>query len=195
MNHQHDSTDPPSKLAARLTLLNDNLQALGERLKASIATLVSETIAETVRDAIRCLLRIRVADTPSPSHRDYRDYRERCYPHAYREPGDDSWSEDERRWSEAEQCPWKQRRAAERNDSPPRWGNALSAAVQTALWFAKQQPRRRPMLTTLAVTFAAGLTAFVAGPVCAAGAGVLASVASLVLTADATKSAAELAAG
>jgi hypothetical protein len=71
----------------------------------------------------------------------------------------------------------------------------MSAALQTALWFVKQQPRRRPLLTTLAVTLAAGITAFVAGPVFAAGAGVLASVASLVLTADASKSAAELAAG
>ena len=57
------------------------------------------------------------------------------------------------------------------------------------------EPRRRPVLTTLAVTLAAGVTGFVAGPVLAAGAGVLASVAGLVFTADASKSAAALAAG
>jgi hypothetical protein len=67
--------------------------------------------------------------------------------------------------------------------------------LQAALWFLKRQPRRRPVLTTLAVTLAAGVTGFVAGPVLAAGAGVLASVAGLLLTADAYQSAAELSAG
>ena len=63
------------------------------------------------------------------------------------------------------------------------------------LWFLRRQPRRRPVLATLAVTLVAGVAGFVAGPALAAGAGVLASVAGLLLTADASKSAAELAAG
>jgi hypothetical protein len=71
----------------------------------------------------------------------------------------------------------------------------VGAALQAALWFVKRQPRRRPVLTSLAVTVAAGVTGFLAGPALAAGAGVLASVAGLVFTADAAKSAAELAAG
>jgi hypothetical protein len=45
------------------------------------------------------------------------------------------------------------------------------------------------------VTLAAGATAYVAGPTLAAGAGILASVASLLLTADAARSAVQLAAG
>jgi hypothetical protein len=67
--------------------------------------------------------------------------------------------------------------------------------LQAGLWFLKRYPRQRPFLTTVCVTLAAGVTGFVAGPVFAAGAGVLASVAGLMLTAEASKSAAELASG
>jgi hypothetical protein len=51
------------------------------------------------------------------------------------------------------------------------------------------------VLTTLAVALAAGITGFVAGPALAAGAGVLASVAGLMFTANASQSAAEIASG
>ena len=44
---------------------------------------------------------------------------------------------------------------------------------------------RRPVLTAVVVAVAAGITALLAGPAVGAGAGVLASTASLLLTADA----------
>jgi hypothetical protein len=87
--------DPPRTLAERLRQLNDNLKALGERLKSSIASVIGSTIAEAVKT----------------------------------------------------------------------------------------------------VTLAVGATAYVAGPTLAAWAGILASVASLLLTADAARSAVQLAGG
>jgi hypothetical protein len=56
MNHYYGSPDPPRTLAERLSRLNDNLQALGERLKASIAGLLGDAIADAVRDSVRSLL-------------------------------------------------------------------------------------------------------------------------------------------
>jgi hypothetical protein len=47
----------------------------------------------------------------------------------------------------------------------------------------------------VAVGLAAGVTGYVAGPALAAGVGVLASLASLLLTADATRSAARILSG
>jgi hypothetical protein len=187
MNHYYGSPDPPRTLAERLERLNDNLRSLGERLKASIAGVVGDAIADAVRDAVRGLLGSR--ETPADS------YRDNHAPGHYRDREDDPWGEEDRRWEDEEVYTPARKTTATRNGAAGRWRGAMSAALQAALWFLKQQPRRRPILTTLAVTLAAGVTGFIAGPILAAGAGVLASVAGLLLTADASKSAAELAAG
>jgi hypothetical protein len=50
-------------------------------------------------------------------------------------------------------------------------------------------------MTTVAVGLAAGVTGYVAGPAMAAGVGVLASLASLLLSVDATRCAAEILSG
>jgi hypothetical protein len=188
MNH-YGSPDPPRTLSERLERLNDNLQALGERLKASIAGLLGDTIADAVRDAVRGLLGGR-----EESHDPYRDRRDHHAPGYYREREDDPWGDEDRRRREEDFAPARQAPAA-RTGAGHRWRNAANAALQAALWFVKRRPRRRPVLTTLAVTLAAGVTGFVASPLLAAGAGVFASVAGLVFTADAYQSAAGLAAG
>ena len=188
MNH-YGSPDPPRTLAERLSRLNDNLQALGTRLKASIAGLLGDTIAEAVRDSVRGLL-----GGDGESRDPYRDRREHHAPGYYREGEDDPWGDEDRRWREEDFAPARTAPATNGGTSR-RWRNAVGAALRAALWFARRQPRRRPVLTTLAVAAAAGVTGFLAGPVLAAGAAVLASVAGLVFTADAAKSAAELAAG
>jgi hypothetical protein len=188
--------DPPRTLAERLARLNDNLQALGERLKTSIASVVGDAIADAVRDALGRLLGNKEALAASPA-RDYRDSHEPFRPRDYQGNGaHDPWNEDERRWPDDDgYISHDRERAAQRQKGPKRWRNALRAAVASALWWLKCQPRNRPVLTTLAVALAAGLTGFVAGPALAAGAGVLASVAGLLLTANASQSAAELASG
>lgn len=141
-------------------------------------------------DAVRRLL----GGTEAPAD-PYLDRRDRHGPAPYRDRADDPWGEEDRRWEDEEDFTPHPETAERRNDAASRWRNALSAAFQAALWFLKRQPRRRPVLTTLAVTLAAGVTGFVAGPAVAAGAGVLVSVAGLLVTADASQSVAELAAG
>jgi hypothetical protein len=192
MTSYSGGADPPRTLAERLSRLNDNLQALGERLKTSIAGLVGDAIADAVRDAVRGLL----GSKEAPGVNTFRDYRDQVHSRDYRDAdAQDPWAEGERRWPEeadhASQC----ERDVQRQDRPKRWRNALSASIESALWWLKTQPKNRPVLTTLAVALAAGITGFVAGPVLAAGAGVLASVAGLLLTANASQSAAELASG
>jgi hypothetical protein len=195
--------DPPRSLAERLSRLNDNLQALGERLKTSIAALVGDAIGDAVRAAVRNLLGNREAPALAASFRDDRNYRKPYRPRDdqdqfhrsdYRDAdARDPWGEDERRWPEEDDCPSRWETDERRQDRPRRWHNALGAAAQSALWWLRYQPRNRPVLTTLAVALAAGITGFVAGPALAAGAGVLASVAGLLLTANASQSAAEIA--
>jgi hypothetical protein len=195
MGHYYVPPDPPRTLADRPARLNDDLRGLGERLKASIAGVVGEAIADAVRDSVRDLLGGKVStgdpyrDRGGGRPRDhYRDYD-------YDGGGDDPWGEDRRWQDEGESYPPTRGEPTSRAGTGRRWRNALGAAVQTLLWFLKRQPRRRPLLTALAVTLAAGPAGFVAGPALAAGAGVLASLAGLTLTADASQSAAELAAG
>jgi hypothetical protein len=196
-------TDPPRTLVERLSRLNDSLQALGERLKTSIASLVGDAIGDAVRAAVRNLLGNKEAPAIA-GFRDDRDYREPYRPRDDRDQfhrsdyrdvdARDPWG-DERRWPEEDDYSSRWDSTEQRHDRPRRWRNALGAAVESALWWLKTQPKHRPVLTTLAVALAAGITGFVAGPALAAGAGVLASVAGLMLTANATQSAAEIASG
>jgi hypothetical protein len=197
--------DPPRTLAERLSRLNDNLQALGERLKTSIASLVGDAIGDAVRAAVRNLLGNKEAPALAAGFRDERGYREPYRPRDERDQfhrsdyrdvdARDPWGDDERRWPEEDDNASRWDSSERRQDHPRRWHNALGAAAQSALWWLRYQPRNRPVLTTLAVALAAGIAGFVAGPALAAGAGVLASVAGLMLTANATQSAAEIASG
>ena len=150
---------------------------------------MGDAIADAVRDAVRGLLGSKEA--PADPYRDHRDYRAPAY---YCDGEDDPWGEEDRGWEDEVVLPARET-SPTREGAGRRWRNAMSAAVQAALWFLRRQPRRRPVLTTLAVTLAAGVAGFVAGPALAAGAGVLASVAGLLLTAEASKSATEFAAG
>jgi hypothetical protein len=196
MNSYHAYADPPRTLAERLHQLSDQLQSLGERLKASIASLIGQTVADAVREAVRRLLGGKQMLPEEPfreqrnpdgrsDHRDYRDDRI-----------NDPWNEDGGRWSgDDDEGPIPAPSTADADNPSKRWRNAMSAAVQSLLFIIKHMPCRRPVLTAVCITAVAGVTGFVAGPALAAGAGVLASVAGLVLTAESTKSAAEIASG
>jgi hypothetical protein len=100
------------------------------------------------------------------------------------------WNDpDEAGWDEDQGFqPSRHDRPVERTPNCRRWRDALGSAMQAALWWMRQQPSRRPVLTTLAVAVAAGVTAFIAGPTLAAGVGVVASAAGLLLTANAADS-------
>jgi hypothetical protein len=193
MNAYHAHADPPRTLTERLRQLNDSLRSLGERLKASIAAVVGDAVADAVRDALHKLLGGNEASVLN----ERQDYRDR---YDYRDPRDsrlaNPWrDDDDRRSEDAAFRTQESRTPAKADGSSQRWRNALSAALQTALWWLKHQPTCRPVLTAVAVALAAGVTGFVAGPVIAAGAGVVASVGGLIFTANASQSAAEIAAG
>jgi hypothetical protein len=181
MNGFQPHLDPPRSLAERLELLNDNLHSLSGRLKDAVANAFSTAVGEAVHDVVRHLL-----GTNEPPARE-----QSCYHQAtpdsglWQNPEEPGWQEEDEFQTRPPQP------SPERKQTPGRWGNALGMAVQAALWWMRQQPRRRPLLTTAAVAVAAGITAFLAGPALAAGVGVLASTAGLFLTAKAASSVSE----
>jgi hypothetical protein len=187
MNGYPAPTGPPRTLVERLAQLNDSLQALGEKLKSTIASLIGSAIAEAIRDVVRSLLGSE-QDSPPRHFPDRLD--------GWDNTGQ-VWQDESPRWSGEEDYYPADRTAAPASKQNParRWRNACSAGLQTALWWLAHQSCRRPILTTVAVGLAAGVTGFVAGPALAAGVGVLASIASLLLTADASRSAAQILSG
>lgn len=171
------STDPPLTIGERLDRLNNTLQALGQQLKDAIAGAISSAVAGAVRDAVRGLLG--PADEPADYRdRPYRDWEEPAYP---------DWDRPDRPlWHEDPDYPHDRRpEPVSRRGPRSRWSEALGVAVQAGLGWLRHQPRPRPVLTAVVVALAAGLTALLAGPAVGAGAGVLASTAGLLLTADA----------
>jgi hypothetical protein len=191
MHNPHAHADPPRTFADRLKGLNDSLQALASRLKDAIATAVSTALGQAIRDAIRRLLGdvIRTSDPyerqmPSVYGRQNRD------PYgSYGRESRDPYDEDYDPWHEDSYEP------ADSLPSAPtsRWIEALRATIQTALLWLRTQPCRKLLLTTTLVALAAGGVALVAGPTLAACVSVVASVASLLLTADSARTAGELA--
>lgn len=184
MHHHHGQLGPPLTLAERLEQLNDNLQEMGDRLKEAIAAAIGTTVADAVRDTVHNLLG--GEDRGLPQHRDsWEDDNYRGGRRAWDEP-DDPWREPD------PYDPQPLRRSVSpRRVGSNRWGQALTAALQTSLWWLREQKSRRPVLATSAVALAAGVTAFFYGPALAAGVGVLASVVSLVLTTEGARSATE----
>jgi hypothetical protein len=171
------STDQPLTLGERLDRLNNTLQSLTHQLKDAIASAISSAVAGAVRDAVRSLLG--PGDEPAEfRERPYRDWEEPAYP---------DWDRPDRPlWHEDQDNPHDRRlESAPRRGIRSRWSEALGVAVQAGLCWLRHQPRRRPVLTAVVVAVAAGLTALLAGPAVGAGAGVLASTAGLLLTADA----------
>ncbi|MFO0877877.1 MAG: hypothetical protein U0840_11030 [Gemmataceae bacterium] len=190
MNRPFGSSDPPRTLAERLARLSDHLQTLADRLRATIASLVGDTIGEVVHDLVRSLLGGKVS-LPDPC----RDQWGHHDPASHRDQQDEPWYEEEVGWEDAKVFkPAEASRPADRGQTQ-RWRNAVSAGLQAMLLFLKHLPRNRPVFATVAVALATGTTGFFAGPTLAAGAGVLTSVVSLLLTADASKMATEFVVG
>jgi len=163
-------------LAARLDRLNDTLQSLGHHLKEAIAEAVGSAVAGAVRDAVQSLL----GGTDEPVRFD-----------------DKPWSHEERdepTWRDSDRPLWTEDEDFVSRGRPPRtsrhkasgcWSEVLGIALQAGLSWLRHQPRRRPVLTAVVVAVASGVAAVLAGPALGAGAGLLASAASLLLTAQA----------
>jgi hypothetical protein len=174
----HSHADPPRTLTERLEQLNDNLQSLGGRLKDAIANAVSAAVAGAIQDAVRNLLGASNRPELDPRF----DRRGQPDNGIWDDPEQASWDEGQEFGPRSHDTP------VERTPTCRRWRNALGSALQAGLWWMRRQPRRRPVLTTLALAVAAGVTAFIAGPTLAAGLGVVASAAGLLMTANAADS-------
>jgi len=161
-------------LAQRLDRLSDTLQSLGQRLKESIAEAVSSAVSGAVRDAVCGLL----GTLNEPDRFDDRPWHQDPDEPSWRNPGRPLWAEDE------DFMPAARHPLTTRRYTSSRWSEALGVGLQAGLCWLRHQPRRRPLLTTVLVAAAAGLTALFAGPAVVAGASVLASTAGLLLTAD-----------
>jgi hypothetical protein len=168
----HAHADPPRTLGERLEQLNDNLHNLSLRLKDAIAAAVSTAVGEAIRDGIRNML----GRNNSPARDEFPQHESDLW----NDPDEALCNDDEDAFLPRERESFQ----PPRKPAPNRLGNALSMALQTAIWWTQQQPRRRPVLTTTLVAVAAGITAFIAGPILAAGVGVLASAAGLLMTAN-----------
>jgi hypothetical protein len=174
--------DPPATLADRVRQLNENLATLAVRLKDAIAGIISKAVAQAVHDGVNGLL-----GNGELLHRNQGFGQSRRQHDPWQvETEEDGWQDEDQ-----EQA-WRYGQPAPQATQTCRWTEAARAAAQTALWWLRQQPRRRPMLTTTLVALAGGCAALVAGPTLVGCVTVAVSVVSLLLTADSTRSAAEL---
>jgi len=173
-------------LAERLDRLNDTLQSLGQRLKEAMAEAVGAAVAGAVRDAVHGLL----GGANEPARLDDQ-------PWALGQRDEPTWSDSDRPlWTEDEDFVPRDRPVrTSRHQEGGLWHEALGIALQAGLTWLRHQPRRRPVLTAVVGAVAAGVAALLAGPAVRAGAGVLASTASLLLTAEALGPAPESPAG
>jgi hypothetical protein len=189
MHSYHAQADPPRTLADRLRSLDENLQALAARLKDAVATAVSTALGQAIRDAIRRLLggpgqTTRTCDAFAGYGRETRGSYDGF------ERRDDWARDDDNFWGEDSYEPVRPRTLSATGVA--RWSGALRAALQTALWWLRTQPCRKPLLTTALLALSAGSVALFAGPTFAACVSVVASVASLLLTTDSARTAGEL---
>ena len=188
MHSYHASEDPACTLADRLHSLDYNLQALAARLEDAIAAAVSTALGQAIRDAIRKLL----GDPGQPTRPSEPFAGNGCESRGSYDGFErrDDWGGDDNFWGEDNYEPG--RPPSSSPSAASRWSGALRASVQTALWWLRTQPCRKPLLTTALLALSAGGVALFAGPTFAACVSVVASVASLLLTADSARTAGEL---
>ena len=171
MNHQYGSPDPPRTLSERMHQLNESLQAMAVRLKDAIAGAVSNMIGQAIGDVIRQLLGDQEPDRFGGWH----------------DRDDNGWYDDN-----DHEDPWREESSRPSHKTSSRLSDAFRTTVQTALWWLRTQPCRRPLLATSLVALTAGGAALFAGPTLAACVSIAASIASLLLTADSARTAGEM---
>jgi hypothetical protein len=150
----------------------------------AFASAIGWAVADAVRDGVGGLLG--VEEGPQRGL-EYHDDRHRFGRHDW-DDHDDHRDEDDP-WRDDDRLPIPSKPARRTNS---RWKEAVRAAMQTGLWWLRQQPTKRPVLTTTLVALAAGSAAFVAGPTLVACVSVVASVVGLLMTAETPTTAAGL---
>jgi len=189
----HDAPTRPPTLTDRLQGLKDNLHTLARRLRDAIAGAVSQAVAHAVRDLVRRLLGDRGRQTTEhdPHSNGSHWQRNDLTDDAFESSGRDQ-DEPEHFWESAYEERGRLLQVARPCPTDRHWGDAFRDAVQAAWWWLRQQPTRRPVLTTALIVLAAGGTVLVAGPTCAGCVSVVASVASLILTAESARTVVDL---
>jgi hypothetical protein len=168
-------------LAAHLDQLRSTIDALGGRLRDAVAQAVGQSVAGTVREAVRALLGTGPPEPESP----YATARTT-------EPS--AWWRDEqdRRWPVSRASPWSDpyddEDEPDRFDSstppddgkPARWCRALAAGLEAAAWWLRRQVGKPSLLAALAVGLIFAGLAWLVGPHFAGSALALAALAGLI---------------
>lgn len=173
-----DSPSPMS-LVDRLHQLNDTLHSLALKLKDSIAGAVSNAVGQVIRDVMRKVLGVEDEPLSRP------DPLERFDPD--HDPRHDPWDDLDNETDSEEE--WTPRQPPQQDRARgQRWKDALRAGVQTGLWWLRHQQGKRPILTTASLALITGSAAYLLGPTLAGCVSVIASISSLLVTADAAHS-------
>jgi hypothetical protein len=161
-------------LALRLDRLRETIRTAAERLRASLAQLLGETLTDTVRDVFRVAFESSGPCIPPY----YRTYGGRHMPSPYRGRDDDDdplapWlreeapgpyrshvdDEDETGTSPADECEAKR----------PAWSVATEVGLRVSAWWLRRGKGSRTLLGCLAAGSVVAGLAFLGGPWAAAG--------------------------
>jgi len=180
MAHPPTRPESPTILTRHLKQLNQQLRELTNQLKHDIAVTVGETEASAVKSFLRRLLDVRESTHPFHPVRDTNPTHE--MPFRDSEFPMQAWSRDSDAWpNDVEEEPFETPPPA-----PPSFlKKALTTGVQAGLWWLRQQPRRRPILSTLLVAALAAGGTLLAGPTLGAGLAVMGSLAGLIISGSA----------
>ena len=191
-------------LYAQLGRLNHHLLHLGQGLRERIAGAIGRTVCEVVREAVHAALAelsgspvpFSVSASPPPRCTPFWDESDddlqrnlRTDPDEFDDPLIAEARDDGCLPNQNQRGSWGGETTPVPAASASPWVRALAAACQAAAWWLRRQPRRYPLLTTLAVGLAAGVATYSMSPLLAAGATVLGSAVTLLFMADATTSA------
>jgi len=175
----------PPPLLQNLQHLNHQLRDLTNQLKHDIAVAVGETVASTVKSFLRRLLD--AGEPPRPALPNREAYLDRDMPFRESELPMQHWSKDPDAWfNDVEDEPFETPPPATPPGPPSFMKKALATGVQAGLWWLRQQPRRRPILSTLAVAALAGGGTLLAGPTVGAGLAVMGSMAGMIVSGSAS---------
>ena len=150
-------------IVLRLDHLLSNLESLSQRLRASLAEVLSESVADAIHEAISHVLTGGALPALS-GPREYDQYR-RDYDRAYNPEQERDGYEYERRWEEQSESDREPEPETEATRLPcSRWHLAILACVQTMAWWLRQRSGAWALLGALGVGATVGLVAYLVGP-------------------------------
>lgn len=176
-------------LAEHLDRLRRTFDTIRVRLRDAVVHTVGETVGAAVREALGGVLSEPAARYEEPDYRPRPTYRSTPL---WEEPEEPPWPDDPRQPStlddEDEAC-WSDDPPQPSQQRPARCIQAVAVGCEMAAWWLRKQMGRSSLLTAMCVGLASAATAYTAGPVAVAAAGLLGSALSLALLSNALHSA------